>query len=95
MTDELKCEKQIAKFDRDEQNRIIRYHERCNKPASLCKISGITTSATAVFCARHRQAAERECFVSGRGFPLGKIARKEKKGYQQTIMPGLGIEIQK
>jgi len=89
----LTCTKLIRKDGgRDAQGRPIIYHERCGADASEVTVGGLLTKAKAVLCARHRQDAERESFVSKNGFTHGRVAKEAKKnGYQQERLTRTGI----
>lgn len=91
--DQLKCTALVKRDDgRDNTGKYLFHHERCAMPAEEVEIGGLLTKAKAVLCPRHRTQADREAFVSGNGFPIGKIKKAEKeKGYQQQRLPGTGI----
>lgn len=72
---------------KDNQGKHLYWHERCNRPAQERILTGMLTSAKATLCDRHYQRAIRQSFVSDRGWPLGKVEKKEKEaGYQQTLI---------
>lgn len=87
--EKLTCTKMV----RVEDGRHHSYHKLCGAPAAVYEFGGLLTKAKAVLCHHHKLAADREAFVSARGFPQGKIAAKEKKErYQQTRFPGTGAK---
>lgn len=82
MTEQLKCTKMIAVCDgTDNQGRRWIHHERCDRPAHEIVVRGLLTSAKAILCEQHRQAAERENFVSKKGFDLRHSPVKPKQDY--------------
>ncbi len=94
MPDEgLKCEKQIEKkMPPDNLGRVNVYHEKCGLPASEVEIGGTLTKAKAILCVTHKLQADKQCFTSANGYPLGKIKKALKKeGYRQDRLPGTGV----
>lgn len=89
----LTCTKLVCVDNgRDAQGRKLAYHKKCGAPASEVEIGGTLAKAKAVLCVNHKLQADREYFTSVNGYPLGKIAKKEKANrYQQTRLPGTGV----
>lgn len=96
MTQELKCTKLVKRDDgtRDNQGRLRSWHEKCGAPACEVEVAGLLTKAKAVLCARHRELADRDAFISSRGYKLGQVDHEEAKGNRidkQERLPGTGI----
>lgn len=90
MTEQLRCTKLITVADGfDTTGRRWYHHERCNQPAAEVKIAGLLTSATAVLCEQHRIAAERECFLTNRGWNLKQHRAKFPKD-DGSVLPFRG-----
>jgi hypothetical protein len=83
--EKLTCQKLVRINDGvDNEGRPRFYHQKCGEDASKVKIGGMLTTATAILCAGHREDAQRESFISDRGFKRGKA----KDGVTQTrIIP--------
>jgi hypothetical protein len=91
MTTELTCTKTIRVDDgEDAQGRKLYYHKKCGNPAAEYEVGGLLAKAKAVLCARHKQAADKQAFVSDRGYALGRVD-KSAKGHHQARLPGTGV----
>lgn len=89
----LKCTKIVAReLGRNPKGKMEYKHVPCGEPAAEYEIGGLLTTAKAVLCERHKNAADRQNFVSQNGYRYGKISRKMKKEkYTQPRLPGTGV----
>lgn len=89
----LKCTKVIRKKKGEtDQGKPIIVHEKCVAPAAEYTVGGLLAQAKATLCDRHKNLADRECFVSQNGFASGRVSSREKaKRYQQSRLPGTGV----
>lgn len=92
---ELKCTKILRINDgKDMQGRPLFHHEKCGKDAAEYEVGGLLTKAKAILCATHKAQADKENFISSRGYKLGKIdekCAKEDRIDHQDRLPGTGV----
>lgn len=83
----LVCTKPVTVADGyDNCGRRWVHHEPCGRPATEVEIKGLLTSAKAILCEQHRQAAERETFTSKKGYSLSRMPIKPKKS-DSLVLP--------
>jgi len=93
MSDKLTCTKVVRVDDgKDYQGKPLFHHQKCGLDAAEYEVGGLLTKAKAVLCGKHKAQADRENFVSSRGYKFGKIdKRKEYRIDKQERLPGTGV----
>jgi hypothetical protein len=82
----LQCQHRVKEdLGKDNQGRRIFAHKPCEFPAQEVEIQGMLTTARAILCKYHAKMADKEAWVSDRGWKKGKITKEEGwAGYKQT-----------
>lgn len=94
MTEPLKCTKLLKKAlqGTDPQGKVQYKYILCGEPAAEYEFGGLLTTARATLCERHKEAADRQNFVSKNGYKHGRVKKKHGKPVMfQERLPGTGL----